>query len=95
VPDIVAELAEFGIEALVADPLADPAAARREHGIDLAAFERLQYLDAAILAVPHRHYAEAGWTALFAALTPGGILVDVKSAVPRAAVPKGIRYWSL
>jgi UDP-N-acetyl-D-galactosamine dehydrogenase len=30
VPDIVAELREFGIAALVADPLADPDEAKRE-----------------------------------------------------------------
>src|SRR5438270_4454936 len=32
VPDMVAELREFGIAALVADPLADPAEAEREYG---------------------------------------------------------------
>ena len=41
VPDIVAELREFGIEALVDDPLADPAEAKREYGIELVAFENL------------------------------------------------------
>ena len=93
--DILAELAEFGIAAQVVDPLADPEAARREYGLELTPFDRLQQLDALILAVPHRQYAEAGWAALFAVLSPGGVLIDVKAAVPRDAVPPGIRYWSL
>ena len=95
VPDILTELREFGIEAQVADPLADPAAAYCEYAVELAPFESLTALDGLILAVPHRIYREAGWARLFAAIAPGGILVDVKSAVSRDAVPPGIRYWSL
>jgi UDP-N-acetyl-D-galactosamine dehydrogenase len=95
VPDIITELAEFGIAPRVTDPLADPLAAYREYGIQLAAFETFQELDGLILAVPHRRYAEQGWAALFAALAPGGVFIDIKSVVPRDAVPSGIRYWSL
>jgi UDP-N-acetyl-D-glucosamine/UDP-N-acetyl-D-galactosamine dehydrogenase len=95
VPDIVAELREFGIAALVADPLADTDEARREYGIDLVALDRFNGLDGLVLAVPHRVLAEAGWERLFAALTPGGVLVDVKSAIARDRVPATIHYWSL
>jgi len=95
VPDILAELREYGIEAQVVDPLADPAQAHREYAIDLVPLESLTKLDGLILAVPHRLYREAGWAKLLAALAPGGILVDVKSAVSRDAVPPGISYWSL
>jgi UDP-N-acetyl-D-galactosamine dehydrogenase len=95
VPDIVAELRDFGIAARVADPLADPAEAKREYGVELVALDRFTALDGLILAVPHRVLAEAGWDKLFATLAPGGIFVDVKSAVPRSAVPQGTPYWSL
>jgi UDP-N-acetyl-D-glucosamine/UDP-N-acetyl-D-galactosamine dehydrogenase len=95
VPDIVAELREYGIEPLVADPLVDPAGVYNEYAIKLVPFEKLAELDALILAVPHRAYGDAGWGTLFTALTPGGIFVDVKSAVSRDTVPPGIRYWSL
>jgi UDP-N-acetyl-D-galactosamine dehydrogenase len=95
VPDIVAELREFGIAAMVTDPLADPAEARREYGIELVSREAFVELDGLILAVPHRAIGEAGWDALFAALAPGGVLVDVKSAVARGIVPPGLHYWSL
>jgi UDP-N-acetyl-D-galactosamine dehydrogenase len=95
VPDIVAELREYGIEPLVADPLVDPAGVFDEYAIKLVPFEKLAELDALILAVPHRAYGDAGWGKLFAALAPGGIFVDVKSAVSRDMVPPRIRYWSL
>lgn len=95
VPDIVAELREFGIAALVADPLADPAEARREYDIELVPLDRLRALDGLILAVPHRVLREAGWHRVFAAVTPGGVLVDVKSAVPPDRVPPEIHYWCL
>jgi UDP-N-acetyl-D-galactosamine dehydrogenase len=95
VPDIVAELREFGIAALVTDPLADPAEAKREYGVELVPHQNFTKLDGLILAVPHRVLGEAGWDKLFAALAPCGIFVDVKSAVARDKVPRGVHYWSL
>jgi len=95
VPDIVAELREFGIAALVADPLADPAEATREYGIELVALESFAELDGLILAVPHRVLGKGGWSGLFTSLSPGGVFIDVKSVVPRNAVPPNIHYWSL
>jgi len=95
VPDIVAELREFGITALVTDPLADPAEAKHEYGGELVALERFAGLDGLILAVPHRVLGEKGWDRLFATLGAGGVFVDVKSAVARDRIPRGIHYWSL
>ena len=95
VPDIVAELREFGIAARVADPLADPAEAKREYGVDLVPLEDFTELDGLILAVPHRVLGEKGWGELFTALAPGGVFVDVKSAVARDEVPPRAQYWSL
>jgi len=95
VPDIVGELREFGISALVADPLADPAEARREYGIELAPLEAFTELDGLILAVPHRVLGADGWEKFLAALAPGGVFVDVKSVVDRHRVPSELHYWSL
>ena len=95
VPDIVAELREFGITALVADPLADPADAKHEYGVELVPLAHFPKLDGLILAVPHRILAEDGWGKLFSTLAPGGVFVDVKSAVVRDHVPLGTHYWSL
>ena len=95
VPDIVAELREFGITASVADPLADPDEAKREYGIDLVPLEALTELDGLILAVPHKVLGRASWGALFVALSPGGVFIDIKSVVSRDSVPREIHYWSL
>jgi UDP-N-acetyl-D-glucosamine/UDP-N-acetyl-D-galactosamine dehydrogenase len=95
VPDIVAELREFGIAALVADPLADPEEAKREYGVELVGLEYFTGLDGLILAVPHRVLGEGGWDKLFDTLMPDGVFVDVKSVVSRDRVPQGVRYWSL
>src|SRR6267378_2317492 len=95
VPDIVAGLREFGIAPLVTDPLADPAEAKREYGIELVPLEDFTKLDALVLAVRHQVLADGGWGRLFATLAPGGIFVDVKSAVASSAVPRGTPYWSL
>jgi UDP-N-acetyl-D-galactosamine dehydrogenase len=95
VPDIVAELREFGIIASVADPLADPAEAKREYGIELIPVAAFTELDGLILAVPHHVLGETGWNPVLAALGPGGVFIDVKSAIPRGTVPPHIHYWSL
>ena len=95
IPDIVAAVREFGIAPLVADPLADPAEAEREYGIELVPLKDFTDLDGLILAVPHQVLGEAGWDTLFAALTPGGVFVDVKSVVARDKVPRDVQYWSL
>ncbi len=95
VPDIVAELRAFGIEALVHDPLADPAEAKREYGLELCEMSALRQLDGLILAVPHRGFRENGFAATLASLSPGGVFVDVKSVVDPALIPAGITYWGL
>jgi len=95
VPDIVAELRAFGIEAMVHDPLANADEARHEYGLELSAMSALHDLDGLVLAVPHREFRADGFAASLAALAPGGVLIDVKSAVDRALVPTGIAYWSL
>ncbi|TMQ21064.1 MAG: nucleotide sugar dehydrogenase [Deltaproteobacteria bacterium] len=95
IPDIVTELATFGIQAMVHDPLGNPEEAYEEYKIRLVALEQLVDLDAAILAVAHRAYvANAG--AIFERVRDGGVVIDVKSALPgQIKPPRGIRLWSL
>jgi UDP-N-acetyl-D-galactosamine dehydrogenase len=94
VPDILAELREYGIAALVSDPLADPAAAAHEYGITLSPPEDLVQLDALVLAVNHAAYL-ADPADLVARVREGGVLVDVKSALDRAMLSGELVYWSL
>src|SRR6516225_1301811 len=60
VPDIVAELREFGITALVTDPMADREEALHEYGVKLVDLDAFKDLDALILAVPHRLVTDRG-----------------------------------
>jgi UDP-N-acetyl-D-galactosamine dehydrogenase len=95
IPDIVAELATFGVEAMVHDPLGDPREAHDEYNIELVPLERLVNLDAIILAVAHREYI-ANAVAIFDRVRDNGVVIDVKSAMPAAIKPpRGIQLWSL
>jgi UDP-N-acetyl-D-galactosamine dehydrogenase len=95
VPDIAAELGQFGIVPLIHDPLADPAEAAHEFGLELAPLEALRDLDGLILTVPHQAYRELSAAALAAMVRPGGVVIDVKSMLDPASLPSGRRYWSL
>jgi UDP-N-acetyl-D-galactosamine dehydrogenase len=95
VPDIIAELREYGIEAMVHDPMVDPEEAHEEFGIDLVGEEAMTDLDALVLCVPHRAIMEKMSPGPAERLVKGGVLVDVKSALSPADLPEAIRYWSL
>ena len=93
VVDVVRRLAWLGHEITVHDPLVDPAAAEREHGLalDAAALER-QY-DVVVVAVPHRAYREMD-AARIAALGRH-LIADVHGLWRDAAFPATIDRWSL
>ncbi|MFO7534556.1 MAG: nucleotide sugar dehydrogenase [Kiritimatiellia bacterium] len=95
VPDIIAELKEFGAECHVHDPLGDPAEAWEEYGIRLSDREGWGALDAVILAVAHKPYLQLPMGELLAGLQEGGVVVDVKSALDPRAIPAGCLYWRL
>ena len=95
VADIVRELSASGIAVQVHDPLADPAHARREYGIELSALESLQPADAVVLAVAHDAY-KAGWPLIVPLLRDGkGVVIDVKARLDRSRIPAGIALWRL
>ena len=58
----------------------------------LAEFDQL---DALVLAVSHREFIEMGGAKLAALVKPGGVLIDVKSALDSTTVPAGTQYWCL
>src|SRR3546814_2463973 len=95
VPDIVGELREYGIEAMVYDPMVDPEEAEEEFGIRLVDADAMVGLNAMVLCVPHRAIMTAMNPCPSKRLVEGGVLVDVKSALNPADLPSSIRYWSL
>ncbi|KAB2895673.1 MAG: nucleotide sugar dehydrogenase [Kofleriaceae bacterium] len=94
IPDIVGELTQYGIQAMVHDPLGDAEEARHEYGIELSPLDRFHDLDAMIFAVSHQEYL-ADVPGLLARVKEGGIVIDVKSALDPRAMTRGLRYWSL
>ncbi len=94
VPDIVFELRQFGLSPLVHDALADAAEAEHEYGLKLMDLKQLSALDALILAVPHKAYL-TNLEMLQGAVLPGGVLMDLKSAIGARSVARSLKYWSL
>lgn len=94
VPDIVAELQQFGMEPMVHDPLADRHIALEEYGISLMDWAALTDLDGLILAVNHKAYLEK-WPELLSRLKSPAVVMDVKSALDPASLPDSMIYWSL
>lgn len=99
--DVVRELEEYGVTALVHDPLADAAEALREYGIVFQPLEALTALDAVILAVPHRVFEASGVLSLAGlrgrfADPAGALLLDVKGYFDAERVrAEGVTYWRL
>ncbi len=99
--DVVRELEEYGVTALVHDPLADAAEAQREYGIVFQPLEALVELDAVILAVPHTVFGTSGilgFSGLRArfANPAGALLLDVKGHFDAACARReGFTYWRL
>ncbi len=94
IPDIIKELAEYGIEAIVHDPLGDPEEAHEEYKVHITPLEKFTQLDALILGVSHAEYLK-DIPGIYARVRDGGVVIDVKSVLPIAAPPRGIRQWSL
>ena len=99
--DVVRELEEYGVEVLVHDPLADAEEARREYGLVFTPLDALRNVDALILTVPHRRYADEGVLDLSALRdrfsTPErALLLDVKGYFsPSDVRQEGMAYWRL
>ncbi|MDP1831460.1 MAG: nucleotide sugar dehydrogenase [Geothrix sp.] len=95
VPDIIAELKQFGVMPMVHDPMADPEETLHEYGLHLTSLEAFQELDALILAVNHSAFLDAGVQSLFKRLNPHAVFIDVKSCFDPKAFPDQVIYWSL
>ncbi|MEI7894535.1 MAG: nucleotide sugar dehydrogenase [Myxococcales bacterium] len=95
VPGILTELRQFGIEAMIHDPIANAAEATHEYGVTLSSLDAYRDLDGLVLAVSHREYLALGQANLLAMVRDGGVVADVKSALDPTTVTRGIHYWSL
>jgi UDP-N-acetyl-D-galactosamine dehydrogenase len=96
VVDIARELASFGVEVQVHDPLASTDETEHEYGISLRSMDDIKPADAVVLAVAHDGYMVDPWRLMSSLLKPGqGVVLDVKSKLDRAAKPSDVELWRL
>ena len=95
--DIVKELREYGIEPLIADPIADAREAHTLYDVDFVAAKSLKDMDAVILAVAHDAFAKLQISDLDQFYSPGKkVLLDVKGLMDRKSYENaGYLYWRL
>ena len=67
-----------------------------EYGINLTDIDRLEPVEAVIVAVPHETYLKSGWPLIVSLLkNERGVVLDVKSRLDRAKTPPGVELWRL
>ncbi|MBQ9407091.1 MAG: nucleotide sugar dehydrogenase [Desulfovibrio sp.] len=95
--DIIAELKEYGVSALVHDPEADPNDALREYGQPLLPLDGLTNLDAVILAVAHERFRKLGMEDIRRMFADERVtLLDIKGFWDKKAVrTAGFDLWRL
>ena len=92
VPDIIAELKNYGADVLVHDPLALNEEVKEEYGITLVPMDQIKDLDLVVVAVAHKEYISKG-TQLLRALNAQGVVMDVKSILDPKVIDSNIKYW--
>ena len=99
--DIIEELRSYGIEPVVADPVADRAEAKRLYGVDIVDISDLQRrheMDAVIITVAHddlKHLTMEDVESLYAPQKMK-VIIDVKGILDKNAYKKaGYLYWRL
>ncbi len=99
VVDILQNLKEFGVTALVHDPMANVNDVREEYGLELSSLAEIGKVDGVVWAVDHdafKHITPWHLKELCGNGNGHGVVVDVKSILNRAEVEsQGLVYWSL
>lgn len=98
--DIVKELREYGIEPIIADPIADSSEAKRLYGIEFYDISDIKNCDAVVLAVAHKAFADydmANIDSMFKAEDNNKkVLIDIKGILNRKEYESaGYSYWRL
>lgn len=94
--DVIRELESYGVTVHVHDPVASPAAALHEYGIELVEWNHLPKANAIVAAVAHDELVKRPLDCVLAKLASGGLYVDIKSQADQAALEaRGIHVWRL
>ncbi len=90
--DIVKELREYGIEPVIADPVADWSETKTIYGLELQPVDEIRDMDAVILAVAHDAFKRMDLRRFFR--KPNKVLIDLKGIV-NPADSTNCHYWRL
>ena len=94
--DVINELRSYGADVRVHDPVADPAEAVHEYGVELHDWDSLPRAHAVVLAVAHREFAARPVDHFVGKLENGGLFVDVKCQADAQALREhGVSVWRL
>lgn len=94
--DVIRELESFGAKPMVWDPIADPAEAEHEYGVQLLKFDEIHQIDAVVAAVAHREIVATDLEILAKRGRPETPFMDVKAAFDRQALKNaGFEAWRL
>lgn len=93
VVDVMRRLTWLGHDIVVHDPLADPAAARREYGLELDPDALARTYDAVLAAVPHLAYREMDDEAVSALAGEEALLADLHGMWRNRDLPAFAQRW--
>lgn len=95
--DVIEELKEYDVAVQLCDPLADAGEIYDNYRLTLTSYQDVTKVDAIIMAVRHKEYAELSIGDLKAKFGEGQpVLIDVKAIFDRSeAETNGFRYWRL
>lgn len=97
--DIYNELREYGITAVIADPNADAAEAKRLYGVEFVDISEIKNMDAVILAVAHEQFktlTKADIDAMYYTTKAPRVLLDLKGLLDRKTYEQAdYLYWRL
>lgn len=94
--DILNELNDYNANVYCCDPVADVADAEHEYGVKFTSFADIPQVPLLIVAVAHKEFKEISLDELLAKVTPGGVVIDVKSVLPKEEIrARGYILWRL
>lgn len=94
--DIVDELKEFNIEALVYDPEADAQEAKKIYGIEFVDESEMKNLDLMIIAVNHESFVQKDSSYWLDKVNDQKVIMDLKGMLNKTEMEaKDVSYWRL
>ena len=94
--DIVKELDDYNVDVYVNDVMADSNEAEHEYGVKLTPWAELPKVDLLFIAVAHQKYKDMSLDEILANVNPGGVIIDVKSLLPKdEVIARGFTLWRL